>query len=95
MELVADILAKFWGDKGGWYFWSGAIGAYILANIFWLNSLRNGGDLGRGALLFSVASAVGAIAVGVVIFKEKMTHIQLIGACLGIVALMCLTAEGE
>jgi len=93
MELVADIFAKLWGDGGRWFFWVGAITSYIIANIFWLYSLRSGGSLGRGALIFSVASAVGAIMVGMILFKEKITHLQLVGCCLGIAAILCLVSE--
>jgi multidrug transporter EmrE-like cation transporter len=90
IEAVADILAKEWSVHGSILRWVGAIGAYILANIFWLVALKDGADLGRGAIIFSVASAVLAILIGVVLYKETVTRIQLLGMLLGLLSLVLI-----
>ncbi|GHO84586.1 hypothetical protein KSZ_25920 [Dictyobacter formicarum] len=44
--------------------------------------------LGKGAVLVSVLSAIGAVIVAVLIYHEKVTSYQLIGPVLGIAAIL-------
>ncbi|KKU50062.1 MAG: hypothetical protein A3F53_01510 [Candidatus Zambryskibacteria bacterium RIFCSPHIGHO2_12_FULL_48_10] len=92
-ELVADILAKNWSIKGGWFLASSALVAYLLANTFWLFALRNGSGLGRGAIIFSLASAIIAILLGVFLYQEKVSSPQLAGMFLGLVSLVLIFWE--
>lgn len=92
-ELVADYFAKKYSLDGGWFFWVLAILGYIVANIFWLNSIRNGSGLARGAIIFSVGSAVIAVGIGVLVFKEQVNSMQVLGLLLGIVSLTLLLWE--
>ena len=87
-ELFADIFAKEWALQGKYIFWIVAIAGYIIANIFWLYAIRNGSGLSRGAIIFSVASAVVAVIIGFVFYKEAITKIELIGVVLGIISLI-------
>src|SRR5687767_3234049 len=86
-EGVADILAKEWSLYGKPIRWIGAIGAYVLANTFWLYALRSGSGLTRGAIIFSVGSAILAVVIGLVLYKESVTKTEVLGIILGIVAL--------
>jgi len=92
-ELVADYFAKEYSLKGGWIFWVLAILGYVIANIFWLSAIRNGSGLARGAILFSVGSAVVAVALGVLLFKEHVSPIQVVGCLLGIISLVLIFWE--
>ena len=92
-EIVADYFAKEYSLKGGWLFWGLAILGYIVANIFWLNAIRNGSGLARGAIIFSVGSAVVAVMLGVFLFKEHVNSLQVVGLLLGIVSLILLFWE--
>lgn len=89
-ELIADILAKEWSLRGSYSWWLGAIISYIAANSFWLYSIRHGSGLGRGAVIFSVASAVLAVIVGIFLYKEVLTRTQIIGSILGVLALILI-----
>ncbi|MFA5877973.1 MAG: hypothetical protein WC845_01250 [Candidatus Staskawiczbacteria bacterium] len=89
-EIIADILAKGWALHGSSIRWIGAISAYIIANSFWLIALRQGSGLGRGAVIFSVVSAILAVAVGLLLYKEGFTRIQFVGIFLGLISLILI-----
>ena len=86
-EAVADVLAKEYSLRGTVKWWLLAIGFYVLANSFWLYAIRQGSGLTRGALIFSVGSAVLAIIIGILFYKESLTKVELAGVILGVVAL--------
>ncbi|MFA5001124.1 MAG: EamA family transporter [Candidatus Paceibacterota bacterium] len=87
-EIVVDILTKEWSLKINlWYLAVGALISYLVANSFWFWSLKNGSGLARGAVIFSVSSAILAVLFGLVWYQEKMTTIQLVGVFIGIISL--------
>lgn len=90
-ELVADVLVKQFALNGKLVFAALSLLGYVIANILWLISLRMGAELGKGAVLFSVLSAVGAVLIASLIYKEKVGPYGLIGLVLGIVAIAFLS----
>ena len=92
-EVIADVFAKEWSLRGNAIRWVGAIASYVIANTFWLFALRNGSGLGRGAIIFSVASAILAAAIGFLFYKEQITRVQLLGVAFGIVSLVLIFWE--
>ncbi len=87
-ELIADIFAKEWSLGKSDLLWFGTIVAYVVATVFWLSALKNGSGLGKGVVLFSVASAILATLVGIFFYKEVATKIQLVGILLGLLSLI-------
>src|ERR1700742_4100860 len=69
-ELIADIFAKQFGITGKIIFGVLAILGFILANLAWLFSLRNGAELSKGSILFSALSALGAVLLGIFVYHE-------------------------
>ena len=92
-EMVADILAKNWSLRGGWYLASFSLLGYMLANVFWLFALKNGSGLTKGAIIFSISSAVVATILGVFFYKEDLSTIQMIGVFLGLISLIFIFWE--
>jgi drug/metabolite transporter (DMT)-like permease len=88
-ELVADVLAKEYSLHGAWYRWLLAIGAYVVANTFWLYAIKNGSGLARGAIIFSVSTAVIAVIIGM-FYREQLGKMQMAGVLLGIVSLILI-----
>jgi len=86
-ESIADVFAKEWSLHGNSIRWVGAISAYIAANAFWLFALKNGSGLGRGAVIFSVASAILATAIGFLFYKEEVSPLQMTGIALGVISI--------
>ena len=89
-EVVADILSKEWSLSGRLLFWLLALTGYVIANIFWLKAIRLGSGLGRGAVLFSVGSAIAAIIIGMVFYKESINRIELFGVVLGVISIILI-----
>jgi len=89
-EAIADIFSKQWSVTGSILYWSFGLLGYIIANIFWLFSIREGSGLARGAIIFSVVSAVLAVIIGLVFYKESMTKVQLVGICVGVLAVVLI-----
>lgn len=87
LEATADIVSKTWQIKGGWYFAAIALLTYLVANAFWLLALKNGAHLSKGAVLFSVMSAVLAVIIGVIFYKENLNTVQTVGLVLGIISI--------
>lgn len=92
-ELVADVFAKEYSLNNTYFLWFAAIISYVIANAFWLNAIKNGSGLGKGAIIFSVASAVVATALSIFIYKEDVSKIQLIGMLLGLTSLIFIFWE--
>ena len=90
-ELIADILAKQFALNGQLVFAVLSILGFIAANTAWLISLRTGAELGKGAVLFAVLSAIGAVLIGLLVYKEKASSYQFIGLALGIAAIAFLS----
>jgi multidrug transporter EmrE-like cation transporter len=90
-ELLADILAKQFALNGRILFAILALLGFLAANTAWLISLRTGAELGKGAVLFSVLSGIGAVMIGVLVYHEKTTPWQIIGLALGIAAIAFLS----
>ena len=90
-ELLADILAKQFSLNGRILFAILALLGFLAANTAWLISLRTGAELGKGAVLFSVLSGIGAVIIGILVYHEKTTPWQLIGLVLGIAAIAFLS----
>ncbi len=92
-ELLADILAKQFALSGKLVFAVLSIVGFIAANTAWLISLRTGAELSRGAILFSVLSGIGAVILGVFVYREKVSPYQVIGLLLGIAAIAFLSVD--
>ncbi len=90
-ELLADILAKQFSLNGRYIFAILSLIGFLAANTAWLISLRTGAELGKGAVLFSVLSGIGAVLIGVLVYHEKTTPWQVVGLILGIAAIACLS----
>lgn len=92
-ECIADILATSWSVKGGWTLAAGSLLAYMAANTFWLFALKNGSGLAKGAVIFSISSAIIAIILGIFLYKEDVSKYQMAGIGLGVVSLMLIFWE--
>lgn len=93
-ELVADVLAKQWSlMTNKWWYAVAALLAYLLANTFWLFALKNGSGLARGAVIFSVASAIVATILGVFLYQKTLSRLQYLGVFLGLISLFLIFWE--
>jgi len=89
-ELIADVFAKSWSLHQKTILAVFALTSYLIANSFWLFALKNGSGLAKGAVIFSVASGIIAVGLGVILFKESLNKFQYFGLALGIIAIVLL-----
>jgi len=94
-ESVADIFAKNWSLQRTAWMAVVSLLFYLIANSFWLFALKNGSGLGRGAVIFSVVSALLAVVLGVIFYKESVNKYQLLGFVFGIISLVLIFWDGE
>jgi multidrug transporter EmrE-like cation transporter len=55
--------------------------------------VTKGMDIGKGSILFGVASAVCGLFVGCIIFKESMQLLDYIGVVFGMVSIILLSLK--
>ncbi len=91
--MVADVFAKEYSLRGHWYLFLGGLLGYVIANSFWLWGMRSGSGLARGAIIFSVSSAIVALIIGVYFYGEETNKFQIAGMVLGLVALLLIFWE--
>lgn len=90
-ELIADALAKQFALSGRLLFAGLALAGFIAANMAWLVALRTGAELSKDAVLFSVLSGIGAVLIGLLVYKERVGPYQVIGLALGVAAIAFLS----
>lgn len=90
-EAIADLFVKEWSIKNHWYLALLALAVYLLANVFWLFSMKFGAGLARGAVLFSILSAIVALVIGLIHYKEPINKIQLIALGFGFCSIVLFT----
>lgn len=93
VEFIADVLAKSYASTARTLHMAGALLFYMAATALWLTVLRDGMDLGRGIIIFSVLSAAMGCFVGLVLFGETLTRTQWFGIFLGLLSVYLLGAE--
>ncbi len=89
-EVIADIFSKEYALKGHWWLWISAIIGYVIANSFWLWGIRSGSGLARGAVIFSVASAIVAVIIGLYFYGEQTNKVQIAGMVIGALSLILI-----
>jgi len=89
-EITADIFAKEYSIQNKIYLFFIAILCYVLANVSWLLSMKEKSQLAISANIFSVATGIVALIIGVYFYNEIITTKQIIGICLGAIALFLL-----
>jgi multidrug transporter EmrE-like cation transporter len=87
---AGDYLAKKWSLEPGWNSFAGALVCYLSSSFFYLQTLTRKG-LVVSSVIWSIASIIAFLFVGLVIFHEKLTVLQLIGVSLGIISLLMLS----
>jgi len=92
-EQAANVLGKHFALSGRYCFAVFSLLSFIVCELPWIFSLRIGLELSTGAVLFSVVSAILAVLIGSLFYKEKMTLSQFAGLMLGIVAVALLSVE--
>jgi len=87
---MGDYLAKKWSLVPGWSFCVGALVCYFMSSFFYLLTLTRKG-LVVSCVIWSLSSIIAFLFVGLVIFHETLSGMQLIGIILGTISLIILS----
>jgi multidrug transporter EmrE-like cation transporter len=87
---LGDYLAKKWSLEPRWGLFAGALACYLTSSFFYLQTLTRK-SLVVSCVIWSIASIVAFLFVGLVIFHETLSGVQLIGVILGTISLILLS----
>ncbi len=88
-EVVGDILFKEWTIKNDKFYLIIGIIAYLIATTFWAFSLKFQ-NLSKAVVIFGVLTIIIGVLVGVFIYKEELTTLNIIGVVLGLASIALL-----
>ncbi len=86
---IGDYLAKKWSIDHGWGSSAGSLVCYFSSSFFYLLTLTRKG-LVVSCVIWSIASIIAFLFVGLVIYNETLSPLQTVGVVLGIVSLLLL-----
>ena len=87
--VTGDVFAKYWSTNTKSVFYFAALIAYAFSGFFFIPTLLREG-LVITSVIWSILSIIGFLAVGILIFKETLTILQIVGVIFGILALVIL-----
>ena len=87
---AGDYLAKKWSLEPGWSSFVGALVFYFFSSFFYLQTVARKG-LVVSCVIWSIASIFAFMFVGLALFHETLSGIQLIGVILGTISLLLLS----
>ena len=90
--VAGDYFAKLWSTNQRTVFLLAAFLGYFLSSVFYIPTLLREG-LVVTSVIWSLLSIIGFLFVGLVIFREQLTTLQIIGVIFGIIALAILSVE--
>lgn len=89
LEIGGDILFKEWVIRNDALFIILGVILYMLATIVWAFSLKFQ-NLSRAVVIFAVLTLIVGVLVGVFIYKEDMTVLQIVGVICGLASIVLL-----
>ena len=89
-ELLADFLFKKWVLVNSKLFLLVGIGAYLVSTILWAFSLKYE-TLSKGVVVFSVLSLIAIVLMGVFVFGEELSNVNILGIILGVASIVLVS----
>lgn len=91
--VSGDIFSKKFGISPHWSLAIGASISYLTTSFIWLYYISKGLDVGRGSILFGVASALAGLFVGCIIYHEPLRLTDWVGIFFGIISIVMLSLK--
>jgi len=89
LEIGGDILFKEWVIRNDTLFIILGVILYMLATIVWAFSLKFQ-NLSKAVVIFAVLTLIVGVLVGVFIYKEDMSLLQILGVICGLASIALL-----
>ena len=87
LEVVGDIFLKKWSLGGKSVLMAIGFMLYVVASLFWAFSLKYE-YLSKAISIFTVLNLICVVLVGVLMFEEKLSLVNIIGMVLGLVSVV-------
>ncbi|TAK03821.1 hypothetical protein EPO34_01520 [Patescibacteria group bacterium] len=88
--IAGDYFGKLWSQKPSPALFAVALGWYLLSGFFYLPTLQREG-LVITSVIWTVISTTGFLVIGLLLFNESLSPIQMAGVALGVVSLILLS----
>ena len=85
--IGGDFFAKYWSLHRQPHLFGLAILGYLVSSVFYIPTLLRKG-LVITSVIWGVASTIGFIVIGILVFKEELTPLQSVATFLGTVSLL-------
>jgi drug/metabolite transporter (DMT)-like permease len=87
---LGDYYGKKWSVTNETVYFVVAAGASLLSGVFYFPVLFKH-DLVTSSIIWTVLSILAFVVIGVLVYKEVLTPVQLVGAVLGIISILILS----
>ncbi len=88
--IAGDFFAKYWSIHLRSVFYFLAIASYMLSGFFYIPTLLREGLIVT-SVIWSVLSIVGFLVIGLLIFKETLSTVEIVGVLFGVISLVILS----
>ncbi|OHA46182.1 MAG: hypothetical protein A2541_00665 [Candidatus Taylorbacteria bacterium RIFOXYD2_FULL_36_9] len=89
LEILGDILFKEWTIHNKKLLLITGVISYMIATIFWAFSIKYQ-NLSKAVVIFAVLTLIIGVLIGVFIYKEELTSLNIIGIILGLASIILL-----
>lgn len=89
LELVADVLFKYWSQSNRHYlFWIGLI-TYSIGVALWAYTLKFEGLI-KSYVVYSMIAMISTVILGYFMFNEQLNIKNLVGICFAILSIILI-----
>lgn len=89
LEVAGDVTLKYWALSHRTALMIFGLGIYFAGSIFWAYSLWYE-SLSKAIIVFTLSNLLIALAVALLVFDETLTHKQMVGVGLALVAIFLI-----
>lgn len=91
---AGEYLSKLWANQPSSLLTIAVVAAYAVCGLLWLPLVLHKGSLAVAGAIFLLAGTVITTVIGVVIFDERLSSLQILGMCLAVAAFVLLSTKG-
>ena len=92
--VSGDLFAKYWSTNNKTLFFVAAWIGYATSCIFYMPTLMRQG-LVVTSIIWTLITVIGFLFVGLILFKETLTPLQIFGVVLGAISLIILSVASK
>jgi multidrug transporter EmrE-like cation transporter len=89
-EIIGNFFTGLFGSFQNFLLFPLVLVMYGIANYFWLQALKKGSGLARGAIYFGVGVIIATVLISFIFYEEAISLIKIIGISTGLISLILL-----